>query len=244
MSSTLPRSIEIVPDHSVSGTDRVNVDAILSDSSLLASFREILSRLDLSEAAARPLTLGITASLYDEGATSVALGLAAALSRVQSTRVAIIDCDLGWPSLHRRLNIPLIPGVAELITGRASEDEALHPTSLLNLVAIPAGRRAQRGAALAEKMRRWLVGFKQACGQDVLVLDLPPVNVDEGVGVLASVADAMVLVVKSGVTPRTELQCALHRLNGCHLAGVVLNRAQPSLPGWLMRMFVHTTEAG
>jgi Mrp family chromosome partitioning ATPase len=244
MSTALHRPIEIVSDRSGFGRDRADIDAIWSDPGLIAKFLGILARLDLSDTAARPLTIGITASLYDEGATSVALGLAIALARAQSARVAIVDCDLGWPSVHRRLDIPLIPGLAELITGRADEDEALRPTRQVNLVALPAGKRTQRSSAIAERMHGWLARFKQTCGQDVLILDLPPVNVDDSVGVLASVADAIVLVVQSGVTPRTELQRALSRLQGHHLAGIVLNRTLPSLPDWLVHLFDNPITTG
>lgn len=236
MSTALGRSFDVIASRPRLARERGDIDEIANDVSLIEKFRLIIAALDLPAVAARPLTIGVTATLYDEGATSVALGLAATLAREQPVQVAIADCDLGWPSLHQRLKIPLTPGLGELIVGRATKEDALRPTGQPNLVALPAGKRPQRGADAADRVRHWLKEFKQESEYDVLILDLPPVNVDEGVGVLASVTDAVVLVVQSGVTPRNELRSALARLRGYHLAGIVVNRAQPTLPDWLVRL--------
>lgn len=244
MSLTLRQPVEVTTNRVAHRSSRSEVDGVLDDTVLIDRFREVLAMLDLPSTARHPFTIGVTAALYDEGATSVAVGVATTLAYDRPDRVTIADCDLGWPSLHRRLAIPPTPGIGELVAGRALTDEALRQTCLPNLTALSAGRRPKRGIQEAARVQQWLTRYKQEEAVDYLVLDLPPVNVDLGTAVLASTTDALILVVRGGATPRDELKAALVRLGPRPVAGIVINQAQPALPGWLTRLFDAVREGG
>ena len=233
MSTTLRTAIEVTDRWVDAEDERSELERILADARLLKKFHETITSFNLPTTVTRPFTIGVTAAVYDEGATSVALGIAASLACDNPTRVAIADCDLGWPSLHRRLNVPVAPGLGEIIAQRATKDEALRQTLLPNLRALSAGQRPQRGVLAALALRGWLTQFLQQAETDYLVLDLPPVNVDLGTHILAALADAVILVVRAGATPRKEVQAALNRLEPTRLAGIVVNEAQPGIPDWL-----------
>jgi len=62
---------------------------------------------------------------------------------------------------------------------------------------------------------------------EFIVVDTPPLNVLPDAASVVAIVDAVVVVVRSGVTDRTALELTLERLNraGATIAGVVLNDA-------------------
>lgn len=236
MNATVSEALTLGADQVVTRPVRSEIESILDDTVLVNKYAELLSLVTPpSESAPSPFTIGVTACHYGEGATSVAIGLASVLAYRPSTRVTLLDFDLGWPAVHRRLDLPASPGVGELAAGRASRDDAMRQTILPGLTVLAAGKRPQRGIEKAAKVAQWLARFKRAESPDYVVLDLPPANVDLGTSVLSSTADALFLVVRGGVTPTEELRAALTRLEGQPLAAVVMTDPRPDLPGWLAR---------
>jgi Mrp family chromosome partitioning ATPase len=67
----------------------------------------------------------------------------------------------------------------------------------------------------------------------VIILDLPSILTTTDTLVLAGLADQLLLVVRSGVTPSAVLGQALQRLNQDKLAGMVLNDYRRPLSRWL-----------
>jgi len=239
MSISLPKRL-VVPARRDGAPDNPSeLESILHDTPLLESLHGILTSAGVpnaSDTPAQPYVVGVTAGLYDEGASSLAIGLAVSLAYAQKAQVAIVDCDAGWPSLHRRLSIPPAPGLTDVVGGRSTIHTALRQTRLPNLVALAAGRRTPRRIEESIAQRDCLIHFARESNVHYIVLDLPPANVDVGTPVLASTADALLLVVRSGVTRRAEVTSTLTRLNQCKLAGIVVNDARPPLPSWLGRL--------
>jgi Mrp family chromosome partitioning ATPase len=70
---------------------------------------------------------------------------------------------------------------------------------------------------------------------DLLVLDLPPVLPAGGAVPLAHLADAVLLVVRHGVTTEAQVRATLDRLESVPVAGVVLNQMTSKIPRPLRR---------
>ena len=66
----------------------------------------------------------------------------------------------------------------------------------------------------------------------VVIIDLPPVLLTDDALVVAPKIDAVLLVASEGFTGRADLAKALHLLSEFNIAGVVLNRAAESTPGY------------
>ena len=66
----------------------------------------------------------------------------------------------------------------------------------------------------------------------MLILDLPPLLNHRYSPLVAGVADAIVLVVRAGVTPIGVVREALALLEDRPPVGVVFNGPRSSLPGW------------
>lgn len=66
----------------------------------------------------------------------------------------------------------------------------------------------------------------------VVVLDLPPLAATSLGPLVASIADATVLVVRAGVTPHHLVRDAIARLGDRRPQGIVLNGFRSALPKW------------
>ena len=71
---------------------------------------------------------------------------------------------------------------------------------------------------------------------DLVILDGPAVLVRSDALVLADLADAVLFVVRAGITPLQHVNQALDQLDDRKLRGVVLNGEQSAIPGWLRRV--------
>jgi Mrp family chromosome partitioning ATPase len=66
----------------------------------------------------------------------------------------------------------------------------------------------------------------------IVILDLPPLINHSYSPLAASIADAIVLVVRAGVTPIDVVREAIARLEDRPPSGVVFNAPRSSLPTW------------
>jgi Mrp family chromosome partitioning ATPase len=234
MASTIKSSLDLPSRLPTQPVGRNNeIARILASTSLQQRLRAVLAQVHLPSERERPFTIGVAAALYDEGTVNLALGLATVLASDGSTRVGVADCDLARPALHQVLELPVGVGLGQAIDGPVARTELLRPTALPNLVALLAGRSAKPRLEAAVNLRQWLTQFRRSGDVGYLVLKLPPVNVDPGARVLAGAADAIVLAVRGGVTPKDAVQAAVGSLAGASLACVVVTNARPAMPGWL-----------
>lgn len=184
-----------------------------------------------------PRTLLITSPGAQEGKSFVLAHLAIALTAA-GYRVIAVDVDLRRPSLHEFFEMPNVVGLADLLGGPRAERrpaEVLQATGIENLWLLPAGRAAieptllvgsRRFQAVLEELRRYA---------DVVLLDSPPVLGPPEATLLASMADAALLVVDDGITRHAAARKARDRLmgqEGVCLLGVVFNRVRSASYGY------------
>ncbi|MBV9280907.1 MAG: hypothetical protein JOZ41_12565 [Chloroflexi bacterium] len=193
-------------------------------------YRKLYVSLDLP--VDRGPVVGITSSISGEGRTTVALGLAHTLATDLDTEVLLVDADFVRPSLAGRLGFEASPGLPDVLRGEARlADVTRQMSERLFVVTNDAG---------ADGMRL----LRQLAGQDpfassrargvVMILDLPPILNHSYSALAASAADALVLVIRAGVTPADTVRDAVKRLKDRPPQGVVLNgerSARPSRQG-------------
>ncbi len=167
----------------------------------------------------------ITSSIPKEGKTLVAVNLATTLA-IASSRVLFIDADMRNPVAHRPLGHPSLPGLADVLEGRAELLAALRRADPLGFYYLAAGHATTNPVELLQgpKLRELMAQVTALF--DWVVLDSPPLSVFADAHCLASVADAVLFVVRSGLTTPESLQEGLKGLAGAHLAGVVMNASE------------------
>jgi protein-tyrosine kinase len=165
--------------------------------------------------------IGVVASSAGEGATTVALGLARALSRDRHRRVLLLELDLRRPAVDGELGLdPPAAGLRQYLAGRC-DVPVLRRSRPAGFWVLSAGGGAfPRGSSPAR-----LSTLLQATDRvfDYVVADCPPLlEGDEDVA-LQDHLDGFVLVVRSRRAPRETIQQAAARLRPDLVVGLVLN---------------------
>lgn len=173
--------------------------------------------------------LAVASADPGDGKTMLATNLAHSLAR-QGRAVVLVSSDLRQPQVEKLLGLGQLPGLAE-----ALQDDPLPAIALLvsindHLLVLPAGMPSKHpGELLASKRLQETIQTLRHMG--VVILDTPPARLSADAIALSSVADATLLVARSGVTRIRSLREATSGLRRDRIrqAGVVLVGTSSSL---------------
>jgi len=142
----------------------------------------------------------VTAALPGEGKSWVAASLAACFA-ADGVSVALVDCDLHRPTLHRMFDGPRGPGLTDYFAGDAALDDIVHDHCISGVSYIPAGTALSGSARRMTPGRlRPLIGWL-AKKYSFIILDSAPVLAVSETMLLSQLAEKTILVVKWGSTP-------------------------------------------
>jgi len=205
-------------------------------SQISEAFRALRTSLLLSQAEHPPQVILVTSALPREGKTTAAVNLAVTLAQL-GDRTLLIDADLRKPGIRRALNLTIgkEAGLSSYLAGVSSLDELLlpHPT-INNLAAITTGLVPPNPADLLSSHRLRDVIAELRLRFKFIVIDSPPVMAATDAVILSVVTDGVLLVVRSGQTPKEAFTrtCDLLKAVKCRLLGVVLNAVDSSAPDY------------
>jgi protein-tyrosine kinase len=189
-------------------------------------FRTLRSRLYQLRNDHQLRTLLITSAVPAEGKTFVASNLAQAIVRQPDRRVLLIDGDLRCARLHLPFGAPSAPGLTDYLRGEADEADVIQRGQDSNLCMIPGGNEVTNPSELLANGRFATLLDRVTPVFDWVILDSAPCLPVADSTILAEHCDAVLLVVRAGVTPSEVAQRALQELQGRNIAGVVLNAVQ------------------
>jgi len=165
----------------------------------------------------------VTSAQPKEGKTTIAANLAISLAQL-GRRVLLIDADMRRSSLQKYF--PLRGSqLSSYLAGEGNWQDMTCHTAIRGLYVLLCGPLPVNPAELlsSERMRALLQEARKE--YDFIILDSPPLLNVADARILASVADATILVIKGGDTPRQVVQYAESqaRAAGANLMGVVVN---------------------
>ena len=208
----------------------------LPKSQMSEAFRALRTALLLSQADHPPQVILVTSALPREGKTTAAANLAVTLAQL-GDRTLLIDADLRKPGVGRLLNLTdgKYAGLSSYLAGVSSLDLVTVPhPAIPNLAAIPTGPLPPNPAdllsshKLADAVAELRAKFK------FIVIDSPPIMAATDAVILSVQADGVLLVVRSGETPKEAFTRARDLLTSvkCRMLGVVLNAVDSSAPDY------------
>ena len=229
---------KLLPGFSSNGNDkRIELVAQhLPKSQMSEAFRALRTSLLLSRADHAPQVILVTSALPREGKTTAAANLAVTLAQLGDSTV-LVDADLRKPGVGRLLNMTggKYAGLSSYLAGASSLALVTvpHPT-IPNLAAIPTGPLPPNPADLLSSHR-----FAEAIAElrtkyKFIVIDTPPVMAATDAVILSVQTDGVLLVVRSGETPKeafTRMRDLLVSVK-CNILGVVLNAVNASAPDY------------
>jgi len=208
----------------------------MPQSQMSEAFRALRTSLLLSQSDHPPQVILMTSALPREGKTTAAVNLAVTLAQL-GDKTLLVDADLRKPGINRALSLVdgKHAGLSSYLAGVSSLDliTVPHP-AITNLAAIPTGPIPPNPADLLSSRRLTELIAELRTRYKFVVIDSPPIMAATDAVILSVLVDGVLLVVRSGETPKEAFTRTRDLLAGvkCHMLGVVMNAVDASSPDY------------
>lgn len=163
----------------------------------------------------------VTSSTPREGKTVVAANLAVTLA-CSSPRVLLVDADMRGPGSQALYGLNNSVGLADILEGRATLSDGLLYLEEMKVHFLPSGKTVSSPADLVKSVRMSEL-LAELDDFEWIIVDSPPIGAFADGLSLASQVDTVVLVARTGMTHKHDLEESVAALQGQKIAGVVLN---------------------
>ena len=183
--------------------------------------------------------VGVTSPCPQEGKSTTSLNLAYALAAA-GHKVVLIDADMRRPSLASVLEMPLSPGLSNLLVDENAD--AIHSSVVHeNLSVLLAGDIPPNPSELivSDKMKALIERLRSS--YDYVVVDLPPVNLVSDPIMMSRHLDGMVVIVRHGYTRRRDVNDTVRSLKlvNAKILGFVYNGAKTAKKRYRKSNYYH-----
>lgn len=186
-------------------------------------YRMAATKLTLSTEGHQSTVVEITSALMGEGKTTTVVNLGYTIARDLGKKTLLIDCDFQRPALHQYARVPTRAGLIELLDGRASLADCLSVIDEAPCFILAAGGADSERNELARIQQLKAILPELRAQFEYLIINTPPVLSSATMGILASLADELILVIRAGYSPRHLVQKAFTMLGLTAQRQVILN---------------------
>lgn len=174
-------------------------------------------------------TIVITSSLIGEGKSTVVGNLAYSLNQ-DGSRVLVIDCDLRKPSIHENFLLSNEKGLVDVLVGK-SDLKSVTKKIEDSLFLITAGTVPPNPAEILGSKEMEDLIKELSINFDYIILDTTPILPVSDTLLLASKADATLIVVKARKTKEKVVKESYDQLveAKANVIGTILNESDKSL---------------
>jgi protein-tyrosine kinase len=171
----------------------------------------------------------VTSAIPGEGKTYTAMNLAMSIAMEMDKTVLLIDADAGRARLHDLLDIPLGPGLMDLLIDNSLDvGEVMRRTNVPKLRVMPVGQLHSHSTELlaSDNMHRLVRELETRYSDRVIIFDSPPILATSDAVVLSNLVGQLVFVVESGRTYQGHVKDALGLIDCSKPVGLVLNKVR------------------
>jgi capsular exopolysaccharide synthesis family protein len=164
--------------------EKAQIVATNADRQVAESFLTLHSSLRLKDESKNAKCILTTSTIPGEGKSFITTNLALTFAS-HGDRVAIVDCDLRKPNIHKSLRIENLKGVIDLCAGKATLDDVIVRNVHPHLDIVPAGGRAKNPTQVLNSKGFEVMLSDLRKRYDRVFIDTPP---------LAAVSDALIIL--------------------------------------------------
>ncbi|MEM7759757.1 MAG: polysaccharide biosynthesis tyrosine autokinase [Cyanobacteria bacterium P01_A01_bin.40] len=191
-------------------------------------YRMIQANLKFLTSDKPPKVILITSSVPEEGKSTVAANLAAAIAQL-GRKVLLVDGDLRRSSQHSLWGVSNSQGLKDIISDRVS------PTSVINqpmpkLDLLTSGQVKSNPLALLDTPEMSDLIGRSRREYDLILIDAPPLPVTADVLTISKLVDGILFVTRPGVVEQESADLAQETLatSGQKVLGMVVNGVKPN----------------
>jgi len=177
----------------------------------------------------KPKLVGFTGFSEGAGASSLAAGVAAALSETGEGKVLLVDVNASNGEIH-----PFFEGRPAASLASAIEPKSSLPSAADNLYLATVNQPHAKPAQLGLKKFFAMVPNLKASDFDYIIFDMPPLTQTSPSVGLAALMDKVVLIVEAEKDDRDKVKRGYRELVAARSdVSVVLNKTRSYGPNWL-----------
>ncbi len=194
------------------------------------AFRSLHTNLHFMSPDKQLNSIVVTSSVPAEGKSTVSVNLARTAAAM-GQRVLLVDVDLRKPQIHKRMDLPNVWGLSNIISANLSPKEVIQQSpNDQNLYVLTSGQIPPDPTSLisSEKMKSLMQEFRESF--DLVVYDTPPTLGMADARIVGAHTDGMLMVVGLSKTERIVLKSTIEgiRLSPAKLLGTVANGVKRS----------------
>ncbi len=197
-------------------------------------FRVAATRLDLLGDRPMGNVVLVSSAMKGEGKTSTVANLAYTLARDLDEPTLVIDCDYKRPNVHNVFDVHPYPGVADYLAGQDSLESCFQQYSDVPLWCMSVGDVETNPVSLAKLQYLSVLIESVRSRYRFIMLDGPPILPLADINVLSRLADIVLMVVRSGTTPKDVVQKASEMLqNSCPIRMILTDAWSQGVPNYV-----------
>jgi len=194
---------------------------------------EIRNRLvlyfEIKKTTHKPKLIAVTSCTQGAGTSTIAGGIAAALSEMRDGKVLLVDMHDAAAGLH-----PFFEGQPVFSLSDALEPQGAMCAAAENLYLATASLRLSEAESIAPKTFYNMVPRFHSSDFDYVVFDMPPLDQSSSTLALARFMDKVLMVVESEKSSRDTVQRSYSDLKFANPnVSAVLNKTRSYTPRWL-----------
>jgi capsular exopolysaccharide synthesis family protein len=188
------------------------------------AYRGLRTSILLSSADNKPRVIMVTSAGPLEGKTLTSSNMAVTMARSHQS-VLLIDGDMRRPRVHKVFKTDHKKGLSGILAGTDKTADVVIETPVKGLYLLPVGQIPPDPSELigSKTMGRLLSSLKEKF--EIIIIDTPPLTAVTDALVLSQFVDGVMLVTRTGITPRQVIKASLEQLQAAkaNILGVVLN---------------------